>query len=251
MFETIRIETARGVATITLNRPEKGNAFNATMLDELGESLDALAQDASTRVMVLRAAGKHFCVGADLLGRSVAGRGLSFGAVLERLHRFAKPTVAFVQGGCVGGGLGFAACCDVLVADDNAFFSVPELRVGIPPSRMLVGLLTRAMGHRAFRRYGLSGERISPLEGLQIGLVHELVAPAEADAALTRLLDAFMHNAPQATAALKATIAEVATAAEAVLFAEQPTAERERTAEEIEGVAAFREKRKPAWYVAP
>ncbi|MGV6873562.1 enoyl-CoA hydratase-related protein [Pseudochelatococcus sp. B33] len=240
-----------GIATLTLNRPERGNAFNQEMLDELGQGLSTLEGDECVRILVLRGNGKHFCTGADIAPRTgERDGGLTFNQVLSRLDRFAKTTIAVVEGGCVGGGLGFASCCDVLLATDNAFFMVPELRVGIAPSAEFTGLLIRAMGHRAFRRYGLSGERISPSEALRTGLVHQIIEPHETESELEKMTDAFLHGAPEATAQLKRTIATQSVPGEAILFPSEKPKPRglERSPEAIEGLQALREKRKPSWY---
>lgn len=248
MTETIKVEQPQpAVATIVLNRPERGNAFNQQMLDELYGTLKGLALNDSVRVLVLRGAGKHFCTGADIGGRGEGGAGITLGQLLEALDEFPKPTIALAQGGCIGGGLAMAACCDVLMAEEGAFFSVPELRVGIAPSRELSAYFMRAMGVRAFRRYGLSGERISAADAHRIGLAHETLGPGEADARLASLIDCFLHSAPKATAELKRRIAHIASGAPASKDADEKRG-LERTPEAQEGVAAFREKRKPAWY---
>jgi methylglutaconyl-CoA hydratase len=242
---------AEGVATVTLNRPDRGNAFDQAMLDELGRCFAGFEGDARVRLVVLSASGKHFCTGADMSSRAEGAKGgLGFNEVLARIDRLCKPTIAVVQGGCVGGGLGFAACCDVLLTEETAFFSVPELRVGIAPSPELSGLLIRAMGYRAFRRYGLSGERISAAEALRIGLAHQVLAPGTVESELERLADAFLHNAPGATAELKDTIAAYALPPQQTLFPPGGTQSRglARSPEAVEGLAAFREKRKPSWY---
>jgi methylglutaconyl-CoA hydratase len=243
---------AHRVATVTLNRPERGNAFNQTMLEELGQCFLDLEDDARVRMVIMRGSGKHFCTGADISSRGQGKEGgLSFNEVLSRIDRFRKPTVAVVQGGCVGGGLGFAACCDVLLAEESAFFSIPELRVGIAPSAELCGLLIRAMGYRAFRRYGLSGERISAHEALRIGLAHQVLAPGTTESELAGIEDAFLQNAPGAQAQLKASIAELAWPRSEVLFPPGGPKHRDlaRSPEAQEGLAAFREKRKPSWYL--
>lgn len=250
MTETIIVEhSPRAAATLVLNRAERGNAFNQLMLNELHQVLSELSGDTSVRALVIRGAGKHFCTGADIGGHAGGAGGVSLGDALARLDTFPKPVIALVQGGAVGGGLALAACCDVLLAQEGAFFSVPELRVGIAPSRELTGYFMRAMGPRAFRRYGLSGERIAAAEALRLGLAHEIVAADDAAARVAKLIDEFLHCAPEASAELKRRIAQVA-AGEAV---EQEAAEPrglERSPESKEGVAAYREKRKPSWYPA-
>src|SRR5207248_4999280 len=118
-----------------------------------------------------------------------------------------KPAVAVVHGGAVGGGAAFAACCDVAIATENAFFSIPEVRVGMAPLGVMP-FLVRAMGHRNFRRYGLSGERIAAAEALRIGLVHQVCETATMEDTLARLVDDLLHGAPDAIATLKQAAAE-------------------------------------------
>src|SRR5262249_22462477 len=154
--------------------------FDQTMLDELSDQIKTLAGDDNVRIIVLRGAGQHFCTGADLASRgadapvvAAARPPASLRDVLIALDTLPKPTIAVVHGGAVGGGAGFVACCDVAIATDAAFFSVPEVRVGMPPLGVMPFLI-RAMGHRSFRRYGLSGERIAAAEALRLGLVHQI-----------------------------------------------------------------------------
>jgi len=182
-FETISLAiSSGGIATNLLNRPERGNAFNRTMLAELDRVFVKLAADDSTRIVVLRGNGKHFCAGADLADReNPAGHasaeggapagpssaGPSLASVLEAIDRLPKPTVVVIHGGAIGGGAAIAACCDIVLATEGAFFSIPEVRVGMAPVR-LAPLFIRAMGLRQFRRYGISGERIDAAEALRI-----------------------------------------------------------------------------------
>src|SRR5262245_43246261 len=165
----------RGIATIVLNRPERGNAQDQVMLAELGRAFAELAADDGARLAVLRGSGKHFCAGADLADRSRTGGSMPTGPtlfdVLEAIDRLPRPTIAAVHGGAIGGGAAIVACCDVVVATDAAFFSIPEVRVGMAPVR-LAPIFIRAMGHRNFRRYGISGERMDAAEALRVGLVH-------------------------------------------------------------------------------
>ncbi len=246
-METLRLQrSARGVAALVLNRPERGNAFNQRMLDELHAVLTSLAQDRDVRVLVLRGEGKHFCTGADIGGRGEGSGGVTLAQMLEALDTFPKPTIAVAQGGCVGGGLAIAACCDVVLAGENAFFSVPELRVGIAPSRELSVYFMRAMGARAFRRYGLSGERIGAADALRLGVAHEILPAGDGEARIGQIIDAFLHGAPMAGAELKARIADIVSGVPASDATGEPRG-LERSLEAREGVAAYREKRKPAW----
>jgi methylglutaconyl-CoA hydratase len=250
-FQTLTFDlSTRGIATVVLNRPERGNAFDATMLDEFGGLLAEMAQMPAARVVVVRGAGRNFCAGADV-GRSSsdgapppAGRTSLFD-VLAALDSLPKPTIAVVHGASVGGGAAIAACCDVVIAAEAAFFSIPEVRIGMAPI-LLAPYLIRAMGQRSFRRYALSGERISAAAALRIGLAHE-VCPAESiDTVLTEIADALLHAAPGAVGALKAALASLAP------LPQGPVHEHNihGSPEAIEGIASFREKRKPKWYPA-
>jgi methylglutaconyl-CoA hydratase len=252
-LQTLSVEISpRRIATVTLNRPDRGNAFDQTMLDELGDQLKALAADDAVRIVVLRGAGKHFCTGADLSSRGSGGTArepakYSLRDVLAILDGLPKPTVAVVEGGAIGGGAGFVTCCDVAIATRAAFLSIPEVRVGMPPMGIMPFMI-RAIGHRAFRRYGLSGERIAAADALRLGLVHEVCEPMVLDATLAQVTDALLLGAPHAMSALKAAAARYASPNLAEILASVPPPHDPKSAEGQEGIAAFREKRKPSWY---
>jgi methylglutaconyl-CoA hydratase len=166
---------------------------------------------------------------------------------LATLDRLPKPTVAVVHGAAVGGGAGLAACCDVVLATDAAFFSIPEVRVGMPPLGV-APFLIRAMGHRAFRRYGLSGERFGAAEALRIGLAHEVVGAEKLEQRLGEITDALLHAAPGAMREMKAAMEQDATPSLDAILARRAARGPPRSEEAKEGVAAFKEKRKPSWY---
>lgn len=259
-FQTIGYDVShRGIATVTLQRPERGNAFNATMLEELSGRLEAFAADGDLRVLVLRGAGRHFCVGADISPPDTAKEqgkapaGVKLIDLLIRLDSLPKPTVAIVQGGCVGGGLGIAACCDTVLADQAAFFSIPEARLGFRASALLP-IFVRAIGYRQFRRYGISGERFSASDALRMGLVHQVCDTLTLEEILSGLLDALLHAAPGSIMDFKS----AATQYVVPKLSELPLAELEErfvasrgSKEALEGLASFREKRKPSWYRSP
>jgi methylglutaconyl-CoA hydratase len=252
-FETISLAISpRGIASVLLNRPERGNALNQAMLAELDHLFAKLAADDGVRIAVLRGNGKHFCAGADLGDGADAEAGRptrpTLLDVLEAVDRLPKPTVAGIHGGAIGGGAAIAACCDIVVATDAAFFSIPEVRVGMAPVR-LAPLFIRALGHRNFRRYGISGERIDAAEALRIGMAHRLCAPHEIEEAIAATADALLLGAPGAVRELKSTCAALATPSwPAALAIEPARRELARTPEAIEGIASFRERRKPSWY---
>ena len=146
--------------------------------------------------------------------------------VLVTIDTCPKPTIAVVHGAAVGGGATFAACCDVALAGDRAFFSIPEVRVGMPPLGVMP-FLVRAMGHRNFRRYGLSGERISAAEAMRIGLVHQVCEMVELEDTLARITDELLHGAPGAIATLKAAAAEFAAPTLSAILANKATHDSE------------------------
>ncbi len=249
---------ARGVATLTLNRPEKHNAFDDRMITDLLQALDNIGKDKSVRVLVLRAAGKSFCAGADLdwmrrmadydFAQNLAdARRLA--QLMYRLNRLHKPVIARVQGASYGGGVGLIACCDIAIASDNAIFSLSEVRLGLIPS-VISPYLIAAIGSRAARRYFLSGERFDAARALQLSLVHEVVEPESLDARLEQYIDALLNSCHSAQAAAKELIEQVQGRAIDESLIEETArriAEVRASDEAREGLTAFLEKRKPDW----
>jgi methylglutaconyl-CoA hydratase len=255
-LQTISVEvSARRVATVTMNRPDRGNAFDQTMLNELGEQFAALGANDQVRVVVLRGSGRHFCTGADLASRAPDAKQAFGGSakppttlrdVLVALDTLPKPTIGVVHGGAIGGGAAFAACCDIALATEQAFFAIPEVRVGMPPMGVMPFLI-RAMGHRSFRRYGLTGERMTPADALRLGLVHQVCDAADLEEALARITDELLHGGPQAIAELKNAAAQFSSPTLSTILANRAP-HNSKTPEALEGIASFREKRKPSWY---
>jgi enoyl-CoA hydratase/carnithine racemase len=170
---------ARGVATITLNRPEVGNAYNAAMLDGLIEGLTSLRADPVVRCLVLRGAGKHFQAGADIrwLGEVAHyppsenyAASLATTRAMQLLNEFPKPTIAIVHGACFGGGVDLVCCADVAFATPDAQFGITEIHVGVAPTPISTHLVN-AIGLRHTRRYALTGERFDAGEAERIGLI--------------------------------------------------------------------------------
>jgi methylglutaconyl-CoA hydratase len=250
----------RGIATVTLNRPAVNNAYDGAMIAGFAEALDRLRGDDKVRLVVLRGAGKHFQAGADLAflqhaaalppeeNLAVSRRTV---AAVRALQHHPKPTLALVQGGCFGGGVGLVAACDMAIAAEDAVFSLTEVRWGVTPAPILPALIAR-LGLRAVSRYGLTAERFSAATALRLGLVGELCAPGRLDEAAAPLLEHLLLAAPEAVAATKRLAREVAAAAlPAQEMAERlarEAAERRRSPEAAEGLASFFEKRQPRWY---
>ena len=182
---------ARGVATVTLNRPEVGNAYNAALLDGLIAGLTDLAGNPAVRCLVIKGAGKHFQAGADIrwLGEVAHyppaenyAASVATTRAMQLLNEFPKPTIAIVHGACFGGGVGIVCCVDVAFATPDSQFGITEIRVGVSPTPISTHMVN-AIGLRHTRRYALTGERFGAAEAERIGLIHEVVADADMDAA--------------------------------------------------------------------
>jgi methylglutaconyl-CoA hydratase len=250
---------ARGVATVTLNRAERNNAYNDAVIEGLVREVGALASDRRVRVLVLRGNGKHFQAGADLnFLREVAGKSpevnLEFSrrtvAAVDGLRRFPKPTVALVHGGCFGGGVGLVAACDMAIATTDAVFALSEVRWGISPAPIM-GVLTQRLGPRVLGRFALTGERFNAAEALRMGLVHQVCAPGTLDDAVAPLLEGILSSAPDATQRTKALVEESLLRDGDPAFSEhlaQEGAHGRLMPEAAEGLASFTEKRPPNWY---
>ncbi|HEX4195309.1 MAG TPA: enoyl-CoA hydratase-related protein [Stellaceae bacterium] len=257
-YERIALERGpRGTATLTLNRPERGNAYDDVMLRELMIALAELDNDEAIRVVLLRGAGKHFCVGADIAWHRANQNapGAREGEpklidMLLALDRLSKPTIAVLHGAAVGGGLAIPLCCDVAFATSDAIFSIPEVRIGLMPGP-LVPLFLRAMSYRHFRRYGLSGERFSSAEAKAMGLVHDTALAEAIEKMVSQQVEEFFLGAPGAIAGLKSLSARLApprVTTDLLDDLEEASQGMLETEEAKEGIASFLEKRKPRWY---
>ena len=248
----------RGIATATLNRPALGNAYDGAMLEALLAGLDRLAPDAAVRALVIRGAGRHFQAGADIHWLSAAAAAppdQAFAASLlttramQRLNEFPKPTFAIIHGACFGGGTGIACCVDVALATTAASFGITEVRVGVAPTPISTHMV-HAMGLRHARRYAITGERFDAAEAQRIGLVHEVLAPDAIEARLEHILRETLRSSPAGIAVTKRSLLEsngLAMSERDVTQLANDSWMARASAEGREGLAAFREKRRPAW----
>jgi len=259
MYNNILTEIDIGVGIITLNRPERHNAFDDALIGELAAAIDLMAAEPAVRVLVISSTGKSFCAGADLnwMKRAAAysaeenlrdSRALA--EMLRKLAQCPKPTIARVQGPAYGGGVGLVACCDVAIGTFDAEFSLTEVKLGLIPAVISPHVIA-AIGERYARRYMLTAERFSAAEAYRIGLLHEMVADDEGlDEAVGEIVEALLKNGPRAMAECKALIAAVAWKPLAPDVIED-TAHRitrlRASTEGREGMNAFLEKRKPNW----
>jgi len=249
---------ARGVATVTLNRPQVNNAYNGAMIHGLHTAMDKLGAEKGLRVVVLRGNGKHFQAGADLSWINAARAGTpadnlivsrATATAVDRLNRLPVPVVAFVQGGCFGGGTGIISACDIVIAADNALFSITEVRWGLHAS-IIFPQLNDAIGVRQVRRYALTGERFGAEEARRIGLVHEVAPLADLAARGEAIVAALLENAPGALAKTKQHILEHAWGGVDAYTLDaliESHSDQRQTTEAAEGLASFADKRRAAW----
>jgi methylglutaconyl-CoA hydratase len=247
-----------GVATVTLNRPEVNNAYNGELIQALLAAIDALAQAAGLRAIVVKGRGRHFQAGADLkwidavrassLDENI-GVSRATAEAVQRFNLAPVPTIALVHGACFGGGTGLVAACDVVIAADNAVFSIAEVRWGLTAA-IIIPQLNDAIGVRQMRRYALTGERFDAAEARRIGLVHLVVPEGELAAAGERMVGHVLENGPDAiaqtkTQTLKQAFADLDPAAFGDLI--ERHARKRQSPEAAEGLASFAEKRTARW----
>ncbi len=248
----------RGVATIVLNRPEVNNAYDGRLIEGLLAAQDAFSAVDGLRAVLIKGNGRHFQAGTDLkwidgLRTSSPEENLrasrATADAVQRLNLAPVPTVALVHGGCFGGGTGLIAACDIVIAADNAVFSIAEVRWGLTAA-IVIPQLADAIGARQIRRYALTGERFGAEEAHRIGLVHEVVPLDGLEAAGERILAHLLENAPQAIAQTKALALRSAWGHPgAATFTElvNSHAAKRQSKEAAEGLRSFAEKRAAHW----
>lgn len=258
-FSTLELTLSQaGVATLWLNRPDKNNAFNAQMITELHEALQYVAAQESARFLLLRGRGKHFSAGADLAWMQASST-LSYrdnlfeaqqlGELMDRLHQFALPTLAVVQGAAFAGAMGLVACCDMAIGSDDALFSLSEVRLGLAPA-VISPYVVQAIGQRAARRYALSADRFDAQRALALGLLAEVYPRAELDAAVQAWTQNLLLNSPTAMSACKSLLLDVGDgelSSELKARTASTIASLRTSTEGQEGMQAFLQKRPPAW----
>jgi len=256
-FETIAVEINDAIGHIVLNRPEVHNAFNGQMVSELTGAFHSLSDDDSVRVVVLSAAGQSFCAGADLNEmRAVSGKSREENLedaeaiydLMVAASSCSKPVIARVEGAAIGGGAGLVSCCDIVVASETASIGFGEVRLGIVPA-VISPFVMAKIGISAGRRFLLTGQRLSADDAVNSGLFHVVVPASEVDDAVSTQLRLLFRGAPGAQAELKQILFEL-TLQGAVGNREQLAtilADRRETAEGVEGISSFLEKRSPGW----
>lgn len=217
-YQYLQIAKEKGLAILSFNRPDKRNAMNAEMIQEMVTALQELANDKMVSVLIINGNGDHFSAGADInwmksIGTLSNEENLRDATILAnllyQLYEFPKPTIALAHGAVLGGGLGIVSACDIALAAKNSSFGFPEAKIGIAPSTISPYVIA-AMGERAAHYYFLTGIRFGAEEGQRIGLIHQVTeddALAQTGHALAQTL---LQNGPEALKEIKKLIHHVA-----------------------------------------
>ncbi len=248
----------RNIATLTLNRPDVHNAFNAELVSELSRAFDELATQ-PPRVLVLTGAGKSFSAGADLgwmksmaeaseASNQADSRRLA--SMFRKLDELPCPTLARINGAAFGGGVGLISCCDIAIAADHAKFGLTEIRLGLIPATIAPFVIAR-IGTTHARRYMLTGEHFDAVIAQRIGLIQEHCENDQLDAHVRRIVEALTSGGPEAVRECKQLIRRISSMASQPGETDAVTSRwiaRLRVGEEgQEGLRAFLEKRRPSW----
>ncbi len=255
-YNTLQLAYDAGIATLTLNRPEKRNAISYDLINDLVRALEEI-KSSPARVLIITGAGKVFCSGMDLenlkglLGRTPEQNledSRTMASLFRGLYEFPKSTIAAVNGAAIAGGTGLALLCDFTIAVPQAKFGYTEVRIGFVPGIVSTFLL-RQVGEKVARDLLLTGRIFDAPEALRLGLINEVV-PAETLMRRAReLAAALLESSPTSLACTKRLLIDLAGAElESQLeIATRKNAEIRATADFREGIASFLEKRKPKW----
>jgi methylglutaconyl-CoA hydratase len=248
----------RGVATVTLNSPEKHNAFDETIIAKLISVFEQLDDNDDVKIMILRSEGKNFSAGADLdwmkrmANYNYDENVRDANALAKMLHtlNFLKiPTIARVQGAAMGGGAGLVCCCDIAIATDKASFAFSEAKLGLLPATIGPYVL-QSIGSQAARRYFMTAERFGAERAMNLGMVSDVVDENQLDEKIAHLVDTILINSSDAVKAAKQLIIDIdgkQVSEELMQLTSERIADIRASEEGIEGLTAFLEKRKPSW----
>jgi methylglutaconyl-CoA hydratase len=259
MLNLVLLDIKDGVAWVTLNRPEVHNAFDEDVIAQLTVILGEISKRDNVCAVVLQGSGKSFSAGGDMNWMQRAALyteeqnyedALNLALMLNALYTLPQVTIALMQGAAMGGGMGLACCCDIVIADKDAIFALSEVKIGLIPATIGPYVMA-ALGPRQCRRFFQTGERFSAQKALEIGLVHEIAErPEDRDQILQNILKLVAANGPKAMRAAKKLAHDLSA---------QPLSEKlmkdtakliaatRATDEAKEGLSAFLEKRKAGW----
>jgi len=243
-----------GIATVTMNRPEKRNALNTALIEGLTDIFHQLETNTEVRAVVIRGEGKAFCSGLDLreLSSRQAGGGdpeTGVTKVFQQVERSRHPTIAMVQGDALAGGCELALHCDLRVASEAARFGMPLARLGLVVPFPLGQKLVEIIGPAFTKQILFTGQPIDAKRAYEIGMIHQLVSTSELEAATYALARTIADNAPLSLSGMKATILRAISLRETIDFKDlaESVNRARKSADAQEGVKAMLEKRKPVF----
>lgn len=257
-YQYLMLTREKGLAILTLNRPDKRNAMNAEMIQELDQVLQQLKQDASVKILLIKGNGEHFCAGADISWMQTIGTlsmeenqrdAQALANLLFQLYEFPKPTIAIAHGTVLGGGIGILSVCDIALAADNCTFGFPECKIGIAPSTISPYVIA-ALGARAAQYYFMTGIRFGAEEAARISLVHQVIEQEHLYQTGHALAQTLLQNGPEALCAIKQLTHHVTNekiSPSLSAYTAKHLAELRKSNEAQEGLKAFLEKRAPQW----
>lgn len=252
MADEILCTVADGIATLTLNRPEKRNAINRAMLASFGAHLQQLEHNTDVRVVVIRGAGRVFCAGRDLreMDQQRDAGEANQGGVVELFHQvetLCHPTIAMVQGDALAGGCELALHCDLRLAAEGARFGMPLARLGLVVPFLLTCKLVETIGPAFTRQFLFTAQPVSAPRAYEMGLLHQVVPAAELEATTYALARSIADNAPLALRGIKRSILRAVSLPGSIPHAdlEALVADTRLSADAREGVRAWIEKRPP------
>jgi methylglutaconyl-CoA hydratase len=257
MPTTVRIQYEERWAWIFLNRPEKRNALNFELIVDLTTALDQLEGNLETRVVLLTGEGKAFCSGLDLealqrMSRQSLEESLEdaqrYARLLKRIYLYPKPMIAVLNGAAIAGGCGLASVCDLILAATTAKLGYTEARIGFVAA-IVSYFLVRCVGEKTARELLLTARLIDAAEALRLGVVNEVVEASQLVSRASELARQLSENSPQSLRATKMLLAKISSPdLDAALdYACELNAASRSSADCVEGIAAFLEKRAPVW----
>ncbi len=253
--KTVTLEISKGVARVTLNRPDLCNALNDELINDLTTMVANIHSAKDVRVVVITGANNCFCGGVDIGWMEKMAKdapnddGRRLAHLLFTVKTIHLPTIALIDGPCVGGGIALATCCDIAIASEEASFALPAVRLGASPT-IVTPFIVNAIGAHQARRFLLTGEVFSAEKAKEINLIHAVCMRAQMEETLAGFIDQLVLGGPEALATCKDMIAysEKHQLDNALIEEAARRATKIRQSEEAqEGLQAYKEKREPAW----
>jgi methylglutaconyl-CoA hydratase len=248
----------KGIALITLNRPEKRNALNGPLIHEWFAILQNVAEDKNIFIVLLNGNGEHFCAGADIAWMQKMAQcthdenvqeAIQLAMLLQTIHTFPKPVIGLIQGAAMGGGLGVMACCDIVIAAENATFCFSEAKIGLTPS-VISPYVISVIGERAARYYFLTADKFNAENAKKLNLVQRIVPLAQLNSEGLSLAETLLKNSPYSLVEGKKIIKQVVSqpiSAKLIQMTAEHLAMMRSSSDAKEGLEAFLEKRAPIW----